>query len=351
MRAMTTRRQALLFAASAGALPQVAACAAQGAVAAPGDLHLITRPQRVFKIADLPRERTEAWFVFAIAEGASDVQAEPARLTLTYSSGGTETSRVEYTGEALRAMTVQALPAPEGSFWPFGFRLISRQPAAASIDGMRVSVSFNGATSPLGGDIAINTYTQRTDLIFPFRGNAIVTQASAANGGHRNGSGQFAIDAMGLSENYAPQKTASFAVNTDLVGFARELVAPGAGVVVIARGDRPDQPVPGESNEEFHLSEFRGAGDPGNHVIIDHGNGEFSKIGHLMAGSLAVRVGERVAQGQRIGALGNSGDSFAPHVHHQLQDGPDWRAASGLPHRYSNIQGQRLDRGEYFSAS
>lgn len=350
MLGLATRRQALLFAASAGAVPQIAACAAQDAVAASGVLRLITRPQRVFKIADLPRERTEAWFVFVIAESASEVHLMPTRAVLSYSSGGTETARVEYWGEALRAMTVQGLPAPEGTFWPFGLRLVSRQPAAANVDRMRVSVSFEGAAPPLETDIAIGTYAQRTDLIFPFRGNGIVTQASAANGGHRNGSGQFAIDAMALSESYAPQHTASFAVNTDVVGFGRELIAPGAGVVVIARGDRPDQPVPGESNEEFHLPEFRGAGDPGNHVIIDHGNDEFSKVGHLMAGSLAVRVGERVTQGQRIGALGNSGDSFAPHVHHQLQDGPSWQTASALPHRYSNVSNQRLDRGEYFRA-
>lgn len=214
---------------------------------------------------------------------------------------------------------------------------------------MRVRLAFDAAV-PVETDIAINTYSQRTDLIFPFRGAGVVTQGGAANGGHRNGSGQFAIDAMGLSENYAVQKTAAFAANTDLSGFGRELIAPGAGVIVHARGDRPDQPVPGESNEEFHVPEFRGAGDPGNHVIIDHGNGEFSMVAHLMAGSLAVREGERVAQGQRLGALGNSGDSFAPHVHHQLQDGAEWGSASGLPHRFSNVASQRLDRGEFFMA-
>ena len=347
-----TRRQALLFAAGASALPSVAACSAQGAIAATTGLRLITRPQRVFKISDLPRERTEAWFVIviAIAESATEVQPEPARLTLTYSSNGADVSRVEFWGEALTAMTMRGLPAPEGSFWPFGLRLVSRQPAAANIDRMRVSVSFNDATPALEGDIAISVYTQRTDLTFPFRGNGIVTQSGAANGGHRNTSGQFAIDAMALSENYAPQRTAAFAVNTDVAGFGRELIAPGAGTIVIARGDRPDQPVPGESNEEFHLPEFRGSGDPGNHVIIDHGNGEFSMIAHLMAGSLAVRVGERVTQGQRIGALGNSGDSFAPHVHHQLQDSASWPSASGLPCRYSSITNQRLDRGEFFTA-
>jgi len=340
-----------LFAAGAAALPQIAGCSVQGAIGASNTLRLIARPQRVFKITDLPRERTEAWFVFAIAENTADVRLEPTRLVLSYFSAGAEASRAEYWGEALQGLLVLGLPAPDGLYWPFGLRLISRQSIAANIDRMRVSVTFGDATAPLEGDIAIGVYTQRTDLIFPFRGNGIVTQGAAANGGHRNGSGQFAIDAMGLSESYAPQTNASFTTNTDVVGFGRELIAPGAGVVVVARGDRPDQPVPGESNEDFHLPEFRGAGDPGNQFVIDHGNGEFSKIGHLMAGSLSVREGQRVSQGQRIGALGNSGDSFAPHVHHQLQDGPDWRAASALPHRYRNLTNQRLDRGEYFRAS
>jgi murein DD-endopeptidase MepM/ murein hydrolase activator NlpD len=346
---LTTRRQALLFATAAG-LPQISACAAQSASPAHG-LRLITRPQRVFKIADLPRERTEAWFVHAIAESPVDVSAEPSRITMTYSSGGADTARLEYWGEAVRAMTLRGLPAPEGVFWPFGLRLISRQPAAANIDRMSVAVAFADGAPPLELDIAVASYAQQSDLIFPFRGNGIVTQGGAANGGHRNASGQFAVDAMALTENYAPQHTAAFAANADVAGFGRELIAPGAGVIAFARGDRPDQPVPGESNEDYHLPEFRGAGDPGNHVIIDHGNGEFSMVAHLMAGSLAVRTGDRVTQGQRIGRLGNSGDSFAPHVHHQLQDGASWQSASGLPCRYNNVARQRLDRGEYFRAT
>lgn len=344
----TTRRQALLFTAGAATLP-VAACASQSA-AAPSALRLINRPQRVFKIADLPRERTEAWFALVIAEAATESHPAPTRLTLSYFNGADETARSEHWGAALAAMLVQGLPAPDGVFWPFAVRVVARQPAAANIDRMRLQLSFESA-EPVQTDVAIGVYTQQTDLIFPFRGNGIVTQAGAANGGHRNGSGQFATDAMGLSENYAVQRTGAFAVNIDLTGFGRELIAPGAGTVVHVRGDRPDQSVPGESNEEFHVPEFRGSGDPGNHVVIDHGNGEFSLIAHLMAGSLAVREGARVTQGQRIGALGNSGDSFAPHVHHQLQDGPDWRNASGLPCRYRNVASQRLDRGEFFTAS
>ena len=341
-------RRLLLAAGLAVPLVACASAAAQSSGGSP--LTLQVRPRRVFKIADLPRESTEAWFVFVVAEASADIHPTLARVTLNHFAGETEVARAEYWGQALGGMIVQGLPAPTGTFWPLGVRVVARQPASAQVDRMRVTLAFEDA-APASLDIAINTYTQRTDLIFPFRGNGVVTQAGAATGGHRNGSGQFAIDAMGVSDRYALQTGAEFAQNTDLVGFGRELIAPGAGIVVHARGDRPDQPVPGESNPDFHLPEFRGAGDPGNHVVIDHGGGEFSKIGHLMAGSLAVREGQRVEQGQRIGALGNSGDSFAPHVHHQLQDGPLWQSASGLPHRYRNLSNQRLDRGEFFAAS
>jgi hypothetical protein len=35
-------------------------------------------------------------------------------------------------------------------------------------------------------------------------------------------------------------------------------------------------------------------------VIIDHGNGEFSLLGHLRQGSLRVKIGDRIRQGQAI---------------------------------------------------
>lgn len=343
-----TSRRSLLVAAGALA-PGLAACASAQAQSATQGPALVVRPQRVFKATDLPREGTQAWFVMIGAAGAADGSSAISRVVVDYLSSGEAVARSEYWGASLAGMT-RALQAPAGPFHQFATRVISRQPASANVDAMRVTVTFAESVAS-SIDIPIGTYEQRTDLIFPFRGNGIVTQAGAANGGHRNMSGQFAIDAMGLSESYAVQTSAAFARNTDLAGFGRELIAPGAGVIVATRGDRPDQPVPGESNEEYHVPEHRGAGDPGNHVVIDHGNGEFSLVAHLQAGSLAVRAGDRVAQGQRLGALGNSGDSFAPHVHHQLQDGPNWQTDNGLPQAYRNVSSQRLDRGEFFTAA
>jgi murein DD-endopeptidase MepM/ murein hydrolase activator NlpD len=139
-------------------------------------------------------------------------------------------------------------------------------------------------------------------------------------------------------------------VNTAYVGWGRELVAPAAGTVIVARGDRPDQPVPNRSDPAFYAPEFPSGGDMGNHVVIDHGNGEFSVIAHMMAGSLLVAAGQAVRQGQPVGRLGNSGDTTGPHVHYQLQSAPDWRFADALPCRFTNVAADPLVRGTFFRA-
>jgi murein DD-endopeptidase MepM/ murein hydrolase activator NlpD len=69
----------------------------------------------------------------------------------------------------------------------------------------------------------------------------------------------------------------------------------------------------------------------GNHVVVEIAPGVFATYAHLQPGSLAVRVGERVTPGQRLGRLGNSGNTTAPHLHFQISDGPDIVTANSLP--------------------
>src|SRR5205085_11230855 len=80
----------------------------------------------------------------------------------------------------------------------------------------------------------------------------------------------------------------------------------------------------------------------GNCVIIDHGSSEYSVMMHMQQGSVIVKVGDRVAAGQVIGRLGNSGNAFGPHLHYQLQSGPSLFHDQGLPFRFQNIDGSTL---------
>ncbi len=58
-------------------------------------------------------------------------------------------------------------------------------------------------------------------------------------------------------------------------------------------------------------------GGYGNLVVIDHGGGLASAYGHQS--SVAVAIGESVAQGQVIGYVGSTGHSFGPHLHFEVR--------------------------------
>src|SRR6185312_3693283 len=54
----------------------------------------------------------------------------------------------------------------------------------------------------------------------------------------------------------------------------------------------------------------------GNTVEVDHGHGFKTRYGHLSA--ISVTVGQHVAVGQRIGAMGSTGRSTGTHLHYEV---------------------------------
>ncbi len=54
----------------------------------------------------------------------------------------------------------------------------------------------------------------------------------------------------------------------------------------------------------------------GNSVVIDHGYGYQSRYGHMQR--IDVKVGQKVKKGQKIGLVGSSGTSTAPHCHYEI---------------------------------
>lgn len=75
----------------------------------------------------------------------------------------------------------------------------------------------------------------------------------------------------------------------------------------------------------------------GNHVTLDHGNGEFSIFVHMKPSSVQVKKGDHVKAGQQLGAIGFSGDTFLPHLHYMLMDGADERSSEGLPSYFDHF--------------
>jgi len=116
--------------------------------------------------------------------------------------------------------------------------------------------------------------------------------------------------------------------NEDFYGFGQPVLAPAAGKIVFADDEYADN-APGKGSET----------DPaqGNSIIIDHGNGEFSLLAHLKAGSIKVKVGDTVKAGQELAQVGQSGNSPLPHLHYHLQNTGVWKKGQGLPLQFTHM--------------
>jgi hypothetical protein len=59
--------------------------------------------------------------------------------------------------------------------------------------------------------------------------------------------------------------------------------------------------------------------EAGNSVVIEHGDGWETQYSHLRKGSVAVRAGDTVERGQRLGVAGLSGNTEFPHLHFEAR--------------------------------
>lgn len=79
----------------------------------------------------------------------------------------------------------------------------------------------------------------------------------------------------------------------------------------------------------------------GNVVEIDHGNGYVTRYAHLA--DIEARKGRKITRGTRIGYVGVSGNSFAPHLHYEVLrdtvvlDPMNHLFASVTPEEYVNM--------------
>lgn len=119
------------------------------------------------------------------------------------------------------------------------------------------------------------------------------------------------------------------------------VVAPAAGTVTSAHDGEPDV-VPGRPSRNLERP-F------GNHVAIRLPTGTYLVLAHLQQGSVIVKPGDSIVEGQRIGRCGNSGNTSEPHIHihHQRQDPAVYPVnfAEGLPLFFRDHDGPPMPEG------
>ncbi len=218
-------------------------------------------------------------------------------------------------------------------------------------------------------DIKPVAYRNHADYILPIGGRVLNYDGHDALGHHRRFDVHFApIAAMGFKRNamrysydFVPvdasgaMRKGEFADNASWFGFGDPIRAIGDGVVVAVENAQADD----RKFDQSKLAENRMVLF-GNYVVVDHGHQEFGVYAHAQSGSVAVKVGDKVKRGQSIAKIGASGSAFFPHLHFQLQNGPDMDAEA-LPsyfNKFSRVLGSKriarkqasVDTGEIVEA-
>jgi murein DD-endopeptidase MepM/ murein hydrolase activator NlpD len=217
-----------------------------------------------------------------------------------------------------------------------------------------------GDTTYARATVAPRSFTPRTRLSLPVAGRVIVYDGHDFYGHHRRlGLTDDFAAALGISTNFMrysydfiPVDSAGEMVrgadadNRSWFGFGVPLLAPAEGRVVAAVDTAKDDRqvvMPAVMADVINMY--------GNYLVIDHGNGEFSMLGHIQQGSLRVRVGDAVRRGQHVAAMGAAGSSKMPHLHYELRTGAGMRGVEGLPAyfegytRHLGSRAVRVDRG------
>ncbi|OOQ96677.1 peptidase M23 [Bacillus cereus] len=95
----------------------------------------------------------------------------------------------------------------------------------------------------------------------------------------------------------------------------------------------------------------------GNHIYLRlDETGTFLFLAHLKKGSIKVKEGQHVNEGEVLAQVGNSGSSSEPHlhIHHQRQDPSNTSMflTEGLPLYFRTEKGAMMpERGRYISGN
>ncbi|MHA7871296.1 MAG: M23 family metallopeptidase [Hyphococcus sp.] len=143
---------------------------------------------------------------------------------------------------------------------------------------------------------------------------------------------RFAIDLTMLDPQSGDLVVGDLSSLSNFPAYGAAIAAPADSEVIAIRSSMPDNvfdengaPVKPETYESFGAD-----ASLGNYVILKIEDA-YLVMSHFQDDSIAVREGDKLRAGDPLGRLGFSGDTAYPHLHMQLQDGPDPLHARPLP--------------------
>ena len=220
-------------------------------------------------------------------------------------------------------------------------------------DALRVTAlgQSDGHSVNASASLPVSSALSKTEFRFPLKGVWFVAVGPTPHGGHRWGRmEEFAFDIARFGEGSLSHR-GNGEKFSDYYAYGAPVYAAADGKVVAIANDIAEDTAmlrkPGDSDESYGeraqqaqmaLLQAGGSAVVGDHVVIDHGGGEYSMYAHLQPGSVRVKPGEAVKAGQPIGKLGSSGNSTEPHLHFQVCDGPEPLNCSAIPVNFVGLE-------------
>ena len=292
-----------------------------------------------YRYLGMPYAPTESWVFHAVVNERFGRYLEPEKVVISLYRGDDLIRDVQIGSDALNGL--RSYPVARFNSIPeiYNFRHAMHEVKSVEVD--RVVYTYKarivtGESVSVEKEFALQRYQLKNNYIFPLKGKFSIPNAFDHDMRiHNSRSMHFSYDIMALGPSFEMAKN-NGAKSSDFYAFRKtEIIAPAAGTVVYARNDVPDTTMSVE-----YLRDIR---DPhealaGNVVVIDHSKGEDSLLAHMAKGTVRVKTGDKVEQGDVLGMFGSSGPGDGlPHLHYQLQSGPGIFEDDPLPVVFDNV--------------
>jgi murein DD-endopeptidase MepM/ murein hydrolase activator NlpD len=194
-----------------------------------------------------------------------------------------------------------------------------------------------------GGEVTVRKYLQPVVIGSPMQGPGWVAMETTSPFTHHfrgqislNGvtrvPQRFAQDWIYIDPASGKVASGNVSLAKNFFGYGKEIYAVANGTVVDSLDGLPD------IETIYSAPPVTIATAAGNYVILDIGNGKYACYAHMIPGSVRVKTGDVVKEGDVIGLMGNSGNSDLPHLHFQVvPDVPIFLGAEGYPLEYRSF--------------